>query len=229
VAEEWQGGSCITGSSAHPSDCNATRAKKSHRVWYALGVAYAKLRQYQESITAYQQAIRLGPTFAYSHNGLGNVYRVLKRYDEALAAYQQAIRLDPTLAILHVMLGALHNLQHREDKAQAEYVQALEFDPQAYSAMICLARIERQQGNQAKAMSWIHQARSILHDDDFYSRACLESVAGNADAAIEALLIALEHSEESVEWGRDDPDFVFIRDDSRYRALVGLDDDARDG
>jgi len=28
-------------------------------------------------------------------------------------------------------------------------------------------------------------------------------------------------------WAHDDPAFVFIRDDPRYRALVGLDDDAR--
>ena len=62
------------------------------------------------------------------------------------------------------------------------------------------------------------------------SSACLESVAGNVEAAIEALRIALEHQEQTVEWARDDPDFVFIRDDPRYRALVGLGDDgARDG
>jgi len=71
-------------------------------------------------------------------------------------------------------------------------------------------------------------ARPLLPTDSFYHRACLESVAGNADAAIEALRIALERG-SSVEWARDDPDFIFIRDDPRYHALVGLDADAHDG
>jgi hypothetical protein len=35
--------------------------------------------------------------------------------------------------------------------------------------------------------------------------------------------IALERG-ASVEWAREDPDFIFIRDDPRYQALVELDD-----
>jgi hypothetical protein len=90
--------------------------------------------------------------------------------------------------------------------------------------MFSLARIERQAGNLAQVAAWVEQARILLPADECYSRACLESIAGDVDAAIEALRIALEREEEAVESAGEDPDFVFIRDDPRYRALVGLDD-----
>ena len=91
--------------------------------------------------------------------------------------------------------------------------------------MFCLARLARQSGHEEQAAVWIERARPLLPADNFYSRACFDSIAGDADAAIEALRTALERREESVEWAREDPDFAFIRDDPRYRALVGLDGD----
>ena len=71
----------------------------------------------------------------------------------------------------------------------------------------------------------IAKACELLPDDDYYSRACLESVAGNGEMAIKALQVALEQQDAPIDWARVDPNFVFIRDDPRYRALVGLDND----
>jgi tetratricopeptide (TPR) repeat protein len=49
-------------------------------------------------MAAFEQAIRLDPTYAPAYNNRGGAFYKLKRYDEALAAYEQAIRLDPTCA-----------------------------------------------------------------------------------------------------------------------------------
>jgi tetratricopeptide (TPR) repeat protein len=118
----------------------------------------------------------------------------------------------------------MYSLLGENETSRMFYEQALQLDPEHFWAMIGLARLERQAGNQAQAMSWIEQAR-LLEGDAFYGRACLESVAGNIDAAIEALRMALEKRERSLEWAQQDPAFVFIRDDPRYRAMVGLDGD----
>ena len=187
-----------------------------------LGIVYRDRQQYDEAISAFQQAIALDPTFAYPHQRLGTIYRDRQQYDDAIAAYQQAIAIDPTYARPHNSLGNVYSLINRMNEARDEYQQALELDPHNYRWMGSLARIERQAGNQEQAAAWIEQARALLPADDYYSRACLESIAGDADAAIEALRIALERKEEAVAWAREDPDFVFIRDDPRYRALVGL-------
>ena len=191
-----------------------------------LGNVYRDLKRYDEAIAAYRHAIALDPAYANPHNGLGSVYADLKRYDEAIAAYRQAILLEPAYAAPHNGLGLIYSLQNRNEEAGVAFKRALELDPQWYSVMGCLARLERLAGNSDQANAWIAQARALLPADDFYNRACLESAAGNADAAIEALRVALEREEATVAWAREDPDFVFIRNAPRYRVLVGLDTEA---
>jgi tetratricopeptide (TPR) repeat protein len=118
----------------------------------------------------------------------------------------------------------MYSLLNRNDEARTAYQELLKIEPQIFTPMYCLARVERMAGNQERSAELIRQARPLLPADRFYHRACLESIAGNANVAVEALRMALEHKEVDVDWARDDPDFVFIRDDPRYRALVGLDD-----
>ena len=56
--------------------------------------------------------------------------------------------------------------------------------------------------------------------EDEYNRACFESICGNADEALALLKVALEKKHVSLEWARRDPDFDFIREDARFKALV---------
>jgi serine/threonine protein kinase len=76
--------------------------------------------RYEESVTAYKQAIRLDPDYAEAYRGKGVSLVWLKRYEEALAAYEQAIRLDPTDAKAYYGKGmALENLRRRSEAQQA--------------------------------------------------------------------------------------------------------------
>jgi tetratricopeptide (TPR) repeat protein len=43
--------------------------------------------RYEEGLIAYEQAIRLDPTFGLAWRMKGYTFRALKRYEEALAAY----------------------------------------------------------------------------------------------------------------------------------------------
>src|SRR5436309_9147467 len=56
---------------------------------------YAPIRS-EEGLAAYEQAIRLDPTYALAWRMKATPLRSLKRYEEALAAYEQAISLDAT-------------------------------------------------------------------------------------------------------------------------------------
>lgn len=94
-------------------------------------------------------------------------------------------------------------------------------EPQRYSAMASLSRIARRRGDDEAAAQWIAQARPLLPEDDLYNRACVESIAGNRDAALDLLQPALEDGKESKDWARQDPDFAFIHDDLRFAPLVG--------
>jgi hypothetical protein len=53
-----------------------------------------------------------------------------------------------------------------------------------------------------------------------YNYACLLSLAGRGDEAIERLAASIELAPKNVEYARDDPDFDPIRTDPRFAALV---------
>jgi tetratricopeptide (TPR) repeat protein len=55
----------------------------------------------------------------------------------------------------------------------------------------------------------------------FYNLACVESLAGRKDAAIEHLRQAGERSDRMRELAAEDSDFDAIRDDPRFKELIG--------
>ena len=57
-----------------------------------------------------------------------------------------------------------------------------------------------------------------------YNRACLRPFDGNVDEALALLKVAMEKKHMSLAWTRRDPDFELIRDDPRFKALVGATD-----
>ncbi len=56
---------------------------------------------------------------------------------------------------------------------------------------------------------------------DEYSRACFESICGNVEQALALLKVAIEIKPSRRDLARRDPDFDFIREDPRFKALVG--------
>jgi tetratricopeptide (TPR) repeat protein len=185
-----------------------------------LGDVYDKLRQYSRAAAAYRRAIAIEPGFADAHHGLGNMYRLLERYDDAIAAYRQAIALDPDDAYPQTGLGNIFSLLGEADTAEQHYRSALAIDPQAIGALISLSRLARQRGGREAAQTLIEQALALIAEDDLYDRACLESIAGNTDAALRLLQQAVDDDGTDRDWARTDPDFAFIRADPRFQALV---------
>jgi hypothetical protein len=65
------------------------------------------------------------------------------------------------------------------------------------------------------------KARQFLPEDDWYNRACLESVCDNFDLAFEYLQRAAQRERFNPAWAWDDPDLQWIRDDPRFTEIVG--------
>ena len=187
-----------------------------------LGNVYNALERYDEAIAAYQQAIHLDPKDAYLHKELGNVYSYLQRYDEAVAAYQQAIQLNPKLTSPHNGLGIIYNLQGEYQKGLIAFQRAVELAPEDGSYHSSLVRVLRKLGREQEAQAESEIARKLIDKESEYNRACFEAICGNADEALHLLKVALEKKEIDLGWARLDPDFETIRDDPRFRQLVGL-------
>jgi tetratricopeptide (TPR) repeat protein len=186
-----------------------------------LGVVYSDLGRQDEAIAAFQRAIELDPDFAAPHNNLGSVYRRQGRYEEAVAAFQRAIELDLTDAYPHNNLGNVYRDLGRQEEAIAAYRRAIELDPDFALPHGGLAGIYRRLEDEAKQQHHLTEARRLIDSDDHGNLACLESIAGNVDTALEHLGKALEKTPGLRALARRDPDLASIRDDPRFRELVG--------
>ena len=100
----------------------------------ASGTVFYELKQYDESLAAYGEALSLKPDLANAWFGRGNVLLDLKRYDEAFAAYDKALSLTPHSAEAWVGRGNVFLDLKEYDRAFADYDKAFSLKPDLTNA-----------------------------------------------------------------------------------------------
>jgi len=189
-----------------------------------LGNVYGALGRYEEALAAYQRAIDLDPKLAYPHNGLGNVYAALGRYEEALAAYQRAIDLDPKSAYAHNGLGNVYRDLGRHDEALAAYRRAIELDPKYALPHNGLGNVYRDLGRYEEALAAYQRAIELDSKLVYphYNLARLEARWGNKETALQHLERAIALDQRWKGYARKAPEFESMRNNPRFKALVGV-------
>jgi tetratricopeptide (TPR) repeat protein len=177
--------------------------------------------QYKNALENYLKRHRMAVPSAVSWNNLGTLYRDLGRYEEAVAAFQRAIELDPKYASPYLTLGVIYMALNRLDEAIATLERGIELGPENASERSSLAGAYLRLGRKAEYREQVTIARELIGKEDEYNRACYEAICGNADEALQLLKVALQKRQTSMEWVQRDPDLDFIRDDPRFKELVG--------
>jgi tetratricopeptide (TPR) repeat protein len=135
--------------------------------------------------------------------------------------FRHAIDRDPNLAQAYSNLGLLLCLQHREREAIPLLENHAKLAPQDFNPLLALASIHKLLGDATTSAQYAGEARALIPADDWYNLACLESVCGNMDAALEHLRRATQQPRFDRDWARRDPDFAWIRGDPRFAEIVG--------
>ncbi len=108
------------------------------------------------------------------------------------------------------------------------YEKAAELGRKSASLYVSFARVYRKLGQDIKSTEACKTARDLIENETEYNRACFEAVCGSTDAALALLRTALVKRQAPADWVRqEDPDFEFLRDDPRFKAL--LDEFSEDG
>ncbi len=115
-------------------------ARSTAEAHVADGERYARQKQYDKAVDAYQQAIRLNPTSSEAHQGLGTTYHNMGRLADALEPLRTAVRLDPENAVAHLNLGITLGALRRPDEALRELSDAKRLRPDS-------ARVHNEIGN----------------------------------------------------------------------------------
>lgn len=186
-----------------------------------LGVAFTKFKRHKEAEAAYRKAIELQPGYAEAYNNLGNMLRDLKRLEESEAILRKAVEFKPDYRNANYNLSITLRMLGRDKEALkfAEHAQGL--GPERHTYLFNLAAIHKKLGNLVEASEYTERAREVTKSGEWYNLACLDSICGDIDTAIENLRHAAQQPDFPRDWARRDPDFEWIRDDPRFKEIVG--------
>jgi serine/threonine protein kinase/tetratricopeptide (TPR) repeat protein len=203
-----------------------------------------------EGIEEHEQAIKLNPEAGYAFLQLANLHIVNGNYQRAEELARKAVDLQERyisgregLQVVgaHTKLGYVYYRQQRYDESIREYERELDFLLSSDHALRDRHLIELDQKLGAAYLrknmnvaSERHFKRGIKKfeerlargaDDPFtkYYVACLYALQGDNERALKLFEETLEHVREfNIIRGRTDPDLENLRDNPRFRELVGL-------
>ena len=117
-----------------------------------LADVYARQRNYDASVSAYQRVVGLDPNRTSAYLGMGGIYIRMQRWNDAAAALEKAIALDGTQKEALFQLGTAYEEQRDFAKAADAYDRFLKLQPEnAWMGYLRLGacRMELQQYPQA--------------------------------------------------------------------------------
>jgi tetratricopeptide (TPR) repeat protein len=179
------------------------------------------LKRYDEAEAAYRKAIELNPPLDFAHVNLGQLYFDLGKPQEAINILTEAIKLSLESARCYRQRGIIYQTIGDLETALDDYKKAIELQPDYGIVRMSLFGLLKKLGRNDEAKEHESLAREFAKTESEYNRACFESLCGNTQEALSLLEIALEKGNSSKEWARQDPDLENIRDDPRFKELVG--------
>jgi len=178
------------------------------------------MARFEKAVAYLEQAITLQPNNAFAYSWLSIIYLYLKRYDDMILACQCEIEIedgnDPRR-----LLGYAYSLLGRYEEAIPQLEQSVAMEAGDYEARGALARLYRSVGRGQDADEQYAIASELAGRENEYGQACLAAVSGNLEGTLKLLEVALTRGQVQPGWVRIDPEFVFVNDDPRFKALIG--------
>jgi serine/threonine protein kinase/Flp pilus assembly protein TadD len=195
----------------------------------ARGFALTLGGSHEEANREFETALRLNPKLYEAYLYYGNSRFAEGKSQEAAELYVQASEVRPedyqAIALAGLSYAALGNEAAARDAFDKSIIRAqrqIELYPDdaraLYLGAISLCRLGRIQ----EGLDWGNQALALDPEDSgvLYNIACLYSVAGRTEQAFDLLERAVQNGFGHREWIEHDPDFVTLRDQPRFRALI---------
>lgn len=187
------------------------------------GVIKRTIGDLNGAIEDYNRAIDLNPEYERAYSNRAIAYRNKGDFNRALSDFTKAIKLEPNNIVGHYYnRGVTFALMGDNQNALIDLTLASDKNPKDVSIRVSLLRVLKSMGKQGKVDNELRSIESSIETENEYNRACFESILGNKEKAIEFLRLALDKNQVTKEWARQDPDFENIRDDPKFKELVGI-------
>ncbi len=126
-----------------------------------LGVAYYKMKDYNNAYKYYEQALKQSPGVATIHNNMGTLMFETGQYENALKAFEKAIQLDPFYSDAYNNAGSAYGTMGKYDQAINMFTKCTELDPVNVMAWKFLGITYQNKGDAARAKQYLDKAASL--------------------------------------------------------------------
>jgi len=181
-------------------------------------------KKYSEAIEKYQKALEIDPDYVDAYCNLGNVLDEQKKYFEAITEYKKALAINPNAASAYCNWGVTLSKQLQYSNAIKKYIKAIQIDSDCVEAYYnwgnALVKCEKY----SEAIKKYQKTIEIKPDYAvaYYNRACAYSLMNDAEKSCQDLEMAIKFDLEYKEKTKTESDFDTIRNDERFKKLVGV-------
>ncbi len=154
---------------------------------------------------------------------LGLLFTAEQDYENALTSWEKVLAIKPDYhEAWYNRGGALFTLG-RNEEALPSYDQAVDIKPDKHQAWYNRGVALSALGRKEEAIQSYEQALRLQPDfaPAYYNKACCYNLQEKIDLAIETLQQAIILDPDCQKIAKTNPDFDLIRNDDRFRALIG--------
>jgi tetratricopeptide (TPR) repeat protein len=132
-----------------------------------------------------------------------------------------ATELKPHEGQHYFNLASLYEKLNRLDEALENAQKAYDNGWQGIDIFLQFATLHKKLGNVKKSKEFAEIAENRIDKDDFYDKVCIYSILDDKDKALDNLDKAVKKEAYRKEWAKSDPDLKWIRNDPRFKEIVG--------
>jgi adenylate cyclase len=195
------------------------------------GVACSLKQDYQSAEEEFKIAIRLDSMLFEAYYFYARVYFVEGKLQEAAQMYEKAIEVNPQDYQSPLLVAQIYSDLGDEEKAKASRLRGIKtaqaklmLNPDDARALYMGANGLVAMGDFAQGLDWAHQALGIDPDEPMvlYNVACIQSLAGKSDDALDSLEKAVRSGLNQKNWLEHDSNLNPLRQSPRYKKLIEL-------
>jgi TolB-like protein/Flp pilus assembly protein TadD len=193
------------------------------------GLAESLSKNYACAEDEFEIAIHLNPKLYEPFYFYGRSCFAQGKMEKAAELFAQASVLDPAdyQSLLQGgqclrVLGRVEEERSVNEQATRVVERHIELNPEDARALYLGAIAYLRLGNRDRCLEWSRRALAIDPEETgtLYNVACIHSLLGESEQALNLLEQAVRHGFGHKEWLENDPDFVSLRDHPRFRSLL---------
>jgi adenylate cyclase len=228
---EWEGGN------------NADLVAAERYSWTALSLApdlseshlsrgyvLSLVKRFDEAEKEFKEAIRLNPNSYDAYYLFARAYFANSQVEKSAEMFRKAseVRREDFQSML-LLAQSLDVLGRKDEKEQAvregikRARKQLELNPDDRRVLSLTSGSLYDAGEKEEAFEWMNKALELYPGEagTLVNAACLFAKAGNKEKALDILELAVDKGFGKKDWIENDPDYDSLRQEPRFRALLG--------